>query len=176
MPEIEQVPWAYGAGAYYRGLNQPIATVIHLLATLAHPGARARPARPSTRRAHVGIGHAELVAVDAVGCPGETRRARHASHVVHILGNRFKVIRKHAALIPAKMVYLESGRDCSRALLIDPTMCVNLLGYEPKNGVSNVVASSRPNDAVAIHSYLVPKSAERFRLLTSHLIPLLGSV
>lgn len=29
MPEIEQVPWAYGAGAYYRGLNLPIAVTVH---------------------------------------------------------------------------------------------------------------------------------------------------
>lgn len=29
MPEIEQVPWAYGPGAYYRGLNQPVAVIVH---------------------------------------------------------------------------------------------------------------------------------------------------
>ncbi|MCA9641071.1 MAG: N-acetylmuramoyl-L-alanine amidase, partial [Myxococcales bacterium] len=29
MPEIEQVPWNYGAGAYYRGLNAPIAVILH---------------------------------------------------------------------------------------------------------------------------------------------------
>ncbi len=29
MPEVEQVPWAYGAGAYYRGTNTPIAVILH---------------------------------------------------------------------------------------------------------------------------------------------------
>ncbi len=29
MPTIEQVPWQYGGGAYYRGVNKPIAVVLH---------------------------------------------------------------------------------------------------------------------------------------------------
>lgn len=44
MPTIEQVPWAYGGGAYYRGQNNPIAVVLHRqqgYATTARQWARA---------------------------------------------------------------------------------------------------------------------------------------
>lgn len=29
MPTIEQVPWVYGGGSYYRGQNNPVAVVLH---------------------------------------------------------------------------------------------------------------------------------------------------